>query len=148
MKARDLFEFGAAPAAPPRPTERPVERPGVRPSAPPAPGRFPSPSRRKFPGKREDELPKPKLAHDAAPAAPPKQVPRTSPPPFHPGVPTRPGQFPSPSRRKFPGKREDELPKPKADVGAAMPGSLPGSYAPSTSRYESRASLIVKKLLA
>jgi len=92
MKARELFEMGAAPVAPPKPGVRP----GIRPSAPP-----------------------------------------------------RPGKFPSPSRRKFPGKREKELPKPKAvEGGAAMPGSLAGSYTPSGGRMESRASLIVKRLLA
>lgn len=87
MKARELFEMGAAPVAPPKPGVKP----GIRPS--PAPGR---------------------------PA---------------------PGKFPSPFRRKFPGKREDELPKPKAiEGGVGMPPAKPA--------YENRASLIVKRLLA
>lgn len=90
MKARDLFELGPMtspahnPGALPRPVRRepgmnprmggpaptiapskPITRPGERPTAPPAPSRFPSPSRRKFPGKREQELPKPKACGSA-----------------------------------------------------------------------------------
>ena len=54
--------MGAAPAIAP---VKPAVKPGIRPSAPPAPGKFPSPSRRKFPGKREEELPKPKACDTA-----------------------------------------------------------------------------------
>jgi hypothetical protein len=73
--------------------------------------------------------------------------------PGHPSMPPSrpaqtPGKFPSPFRRRFPGKREDDMPKPKAEGGAAMPGSLSGSYTPAGNRMESRASLIVKRLLA
>lgn len=59
MKARELFEMGAAPVAPPKPTEKPP----VRPSAPPKPGKFPNPFRRKFP--QPGHLPKPKACDSA-----------------------------------------------------------------------------------
>jgi len=168
MKARELFEMGAAPVAPPKPGIKP----GIRPSTPsPRPGKFPSPSRRKFPGKREEELPKPKACAETVDMLAQAKHPtggNYAPRPY--------AQKPAGIKSTYHGsqcqcskceqtRRDVENAKPR--IGAAWgkpyhygPGGtveldsgepaypkveLPPEHKP---HYESRASLIVKRLLA
>jgi hypothetical protein len=172
MKARDLFEMGAAPAVAP---VKPGIKPGHRPLTPqrPAPGKFPSPSRRKFPGKREEELPKPK-ACDTATKYEAVDMRRQSGGPGWQRVPRPYAEKPAGLKSTYHGKNcqctkcekerqavENSMPR----IGAAW--GKPYHYAPGGTveldsgepipkwerperkgHYESRASLIVKRLLA
>lgn len=126
MKARDLFEMGAAPAAPKTIPGKPM--PSVKPGERPKHPGYPNPFRRKLP--MPGPMPKPKAAA-GAPVAPPKEKPKER-PKERPGNPGMPPNYPNPFRRKFP-----------------VPGTMPKPKACDTAtKYESRASLIVKRLLA